>query len=468
NATDNVTRSVSVSAPPPPNQPPVAAFPAPNCSGLTCSFTDQSSDPDGTIASRQWNFGDGSATSSQANPSHTYATGGTYTVRLTVTDNANATNEVTPSVTVQAPPPPNQAPVAAFPAPSCSGLTCSFTDQSSDPDGTIASRQWNFGDGSATSSQANPSHTYAAGGTYTVRLTVTDNANATDEVTHSVTVQAPPPPNQPPVAAFPAPSCSVLTCSFTDQSSDPDGTIASRQWNFGDGTATSSQANPSHTYATGGTYTVRLTVTDNANATDEVTHSVTVQAPPPPNQPPVAAFPAPNCNFLTCSFTDQSSDPDGTIASRQWNFGDGSATSSQANPSHTYGSGGTYTVRLTVTDNANATDEVTHSVTVQAPPPPNQPPVAAFPAPNCSGLTCSFTDQSSDPDGTIASRQWNFGDGSATSSQANPSHTYGSGGTYTVRLTVTDNDNATDNVTRSVSVTAPPPPNQPPVAAFPA
>src|SRR5947208_2695465 len=132
---------------------------------------------------------------------------------------------------------------------------------------------------------------------------------------------------------------------------------------------------------------MRTTVTDNTNATNEVTHSVTVQAPPPPNQPPVAAFPAPNCSGLTCSFTDQSSDPDGTIASRQWNFGDGTATSSQANPSHTYAAGGTYTVRLTVTDNANATDEVTHRVTVQAPPPPHPPPLAAFPAPNCSGLT---------------------------------------------------------------------------------
>ncbi|HMH81596.1 MAG TPA: PKD domain-containing protein, partial [Gemmatimonadales bacterium] len=235
-----------------------------------------------------------------------------------------------------------------------------------------------------------------------------------------------------------------------------------RQWNFGDGTATSSQANPSHTYGSGGTYTVRLTVTDNDNATDNVTRSVTVIAPPPPNQPPTAAFPAPNCSGLTCSFTDQSSDADGTIASRDWDFGDGTTHSSQANPSHTYGSGGTYTVRLTVTDNDNATDNVTRNVTVTAPPPPNQPPTAAFPPPNCSELTCSFTDQSSDPDGSIASRQWNFGDGTATSSQANPSHTYGSGGTYTVRLTVTDNDNATDNVTRSVTVTAPPPPNRPP------
>src|SRR5436309_3393456 len=382
-----------------------------------------------------------------------------YTLRATASGLTDATSSAFAVAAL-----PNQSPTAAFPAPSCSGLTCSFTDQSSDPDGTIASRQWNFGDGSATSSQANPSHTYAAGGTFTVTLTVTDNQNATGSVSHPVTVTAPPPPNQPALAAFPAPSCSGLTCSFTDQSTDPDGTIASRQWNFGDGSATSSQANALPIYAAGGTFTVTLTVTDNQNATGSVSHPVTVTAPPPPNQPPTAAFPAPSCSGLTCSFTDQSTDPDGTIASRQWNFGDGTATSSQANPSHTYTAGGTFTVTLTVTDNQNATGSVSHPVTVTAPPPPNQPPSVSAGAPNCSGLTCSFTDESTDPDGTIASRQWNFGDGSATSSQANPSHTYTAGGTFTVTLTVTDNQNATGSVSHPVTVTAPPPPNQPPTA----
>src|SRR5213079_1533041 len=92
---------------------------------------------------------------------------------------------------------------------------------------------------------------------------------------------------------------------------------------------------------------------------------------------------------------------------------------------------------------------------VQAPPPPNQPPTAAFSAPNCSGLTCNFTDQSSDPDGTIATRDWDFGDGSTHVSQANPTHTYAAGGTYTVRLTVTDNGGASAQATRSVTGTRP-------------
>ncbi|GAP66722.1 protease [Mizugakiibacter sediminis] len=80
----------------------------------------------------------------------------------------------------------NVPPVANF-SYVANGLTVNFTDSSTDSDGTIASRSWNFGDG-ATSTATNPSHTYAAAGTYTVSLTVTDNGGATNTKTQSVTV----------------------------------------------------------------------------------------------------------------------------------------------------------------------------------------------------------------------------------------------------------------------------------------
>ena len=82
----------------------------------------------------------------------------------------------------------NAAPTANFTY-TTSGLTASFTDTSSDSDGSIVSRSWNFGDGS-TSSSANPSHTYASAGTYTVTLTVTDDDSATNTKTQSVTVSS--------------------------------------------------------------------------------------------------------------------------------------------------------------------------------------------------------------------------------------------------------------------------------------
>jgi PKD repeat protein len=87
----------------------------------------------------------------------------------------------------------NVPPTASF-TNSCSGLTCSFTDTSTDSDGTISSRSWNFGDG-GTSTATNPSHTYAADGTYTVSLTVTDNGGATGSTSKSVTVSSGGTPN---------------------------------------------------------------------------------------------------------------------------------------------------------------------------------------------------------------------------------------------------------------------------------
>jgi subtilisin family serine protease len=87
------------------------------------------------------------------------------------------------------------------------------------------------------------------------------------------------------------------------------------------------------------------------------------------------------------------------------------------------------------------------------PPPENVPPTANFTL-SCSDLTCSFTDTSTDSDGAIVSRAWNFGDG-ATSTATNPSHTYAAGATYTVTLTVTDDDGATGTTAKSVPVSAP-------------
>ncbi|HEU4662928.1 MAG TPA: PKD domain-containing protein [Dokdonella sp.] len=166
------------------NVPPVANFGA-TTNGLTANFTDSSTDSDGSIASRSWTFGDG-GTSTATNPSHTYASAGTYSVSLTVTDNGGATNTRTSSVTVSSG--SNVPPVANFTF-STSGLTASFTDSSTDSDGTIASRAWTFGDG-GTSTATSPSHTYASAGTYSVALTVTDNGGATNTKTSSVTVNA--------------------------------------------------------------------------------------------------------------------------------------------------------------------------------------------------------------------------------------------------------------------------------------
>ena len=430
-AADTATVSIGVGGVP--NQDPTASFSF-SCSNLTCSFTDGSADPDGTVVAWSWQFGDG-GTSDLQNPQHTFATAGAFDVTLTVTDDGGATDDVMRQVSVN---PQNQGPTASFSV-VCDLLSCDFTDASTDSDGTVEAWSWQFGDG-ATSDQKNPQHTYAAGGAYSVTLEVTDNAGGPGQAAQQV------PAKEKPLADFSF-LCDGRVCQFADQSTDPDGSIIARNWTFGDG-ASSSQTNPSHTYSADGNYDVRLIVTDNASAKDTVTRDVgAVQ----PNQPPVAAF-SNTCPDLSCEFTDESTDADGTVEEWQWNFGDGS-TSTARNPSHTYASEATYTVTLTVTDDDGAPSDpaATREISVS---PANQGPTADFTF-SCVNLVCQFTDGSEDPDGTIASRSWDFGDGNG-SALTNPTHAFASKGEYTVKLDVTDNDGATGQISKPVSVNTTP------------
>jgi PKD repeat protein len=323
-----------------PMRMPVATFKF-ICRGTTCNFdASGSKDLYGTITSYSWNFGD-QATGTGATVTHTYASGGAYSAKLTVTDNDAATGTKMQTVTIN--------PVASFTF-SCNGLTCSFDGSGSkDLSATITSYAWNFGDGTSGAG-ITFGHTYAVGNSYQVRLTVTDSIGATGIQSQTVSV------NSPPAASFTF-ACNLLTCSFDGSGShDSDGTITAYAWNFGDGTIGSGLA-ASRTYAVGGQYTVTLTVTDNVGATNPQSQTVIA------NSPPVASFTF-SCSSFTCSFNGFASrDSDGTITSYAWKFGDGTTGSGPA-VSHTYKAPGTYMVALTVTDNGGATSVQSNSVTV--------------------------------------------------------------------------------------------------------
>jgi len=149
------------------------------------------------------------------------------------------------------------------------------------------------------------------GGTYYLEVSGAGSANYSDYgslgqyfISGTIPTQA----NGPPTAAYGF-SCMELDCSFTDQSTDSDGSISSWSWDFGDGSSSSSR-NPAHTYATSGSYTVRLVVTDDQGATGSVSQTVTVAQTP--TDPPSSGG-AINFNDYTLSGYGGSQDRKGVV-----------------------------------------------------------------------------------------------------------------------------------------------------------
>ncbi|MGB7337512.1 MAG: PKD domain-containing protein, partial [Phototrophicaceae bacterium] len=271
--TQTTTTNIVVNAAP---EAPVVSFtanPNPVIAGESVIFNNTTLNADSYI----WDFGDGGS-SIEISPSYSYVVAGTYTVELSATG-AGGTETTTLDVVVEAAPPPVVEPVAAFtgaPNPVVAGNAIAFSNTSTD----ALSYAWDFGDG-GSSTEVNPSYSYAVAGNYTVSLTATGAEGSTpSSATLLVTVESAPPSVVEPVAAFtgaPNPVVEGNAIAFSNTSTD----ALSYAWEFGDG-GSSTEVNPSYSYAVAGNYTVSLTATGAEGSTPSTaTLDVVVEAAAP-------------------------------------------------------------------------------------------------------------------------------------------------------------------------------------------
>ena len=172
----------------------------------------------------------------------------------------------------------NQAPTAKFWY-TCNGLTCSFHGgTSTDSDGTITKYFWKPEAGQPGKKGSVVEHTFTAGGTYNVGLTVTDDDGAKSAIRKDVTVLDPAEVgNLPPNNRWWS-RCNGLTCEFFgSRSNDPDGQIVSFFWKFEPGLPGRRGETETYTFSGPGSYNVGLTVKDNEGAKTGKRRVVTVQ-----------------------------------------------------------------------------------------------------------------------------------------------------------------------------------------------
>ena len=357
---------------------------------------------------------------------------------------------------LQPPGPSNQPPTALFsisPASGQVGQWLQFDASSSqDPDGSIVGYAWEYGDG-ASETGVTRYHSYAAAGVYTARLTVTDDDGATATTTHTVSVSAPAPSNQPPTAAFtvsPASGSPGTWFTFNAAGSqDTDGSIVSYTWEYGDG-ASGTNVTDYHAYASAGTYTARLTVTDNDGASNSTTRSVVVQTAAMPDLSVQSVTFTPSNptigQSLTFTIIVRNS---GTASAGQFRVRLQGSASSRQTYITSLASGASRTITLSlplttspetfivtaddfgqVSESNESNNTRTTTATATAVPVVAE---AGGPYSGTVGTSVSFSGTGSS--GPITAYFWSFGDGTSTQG-ITVSHSYSVAGTYTVSLTV--------------------------------
>ncbi len=274
-----------------------------------------------------------------------------------------------------------------------------------------------------------------------------------------------PPTNAPTTPSMPSgPSQGFLHTiySFTTSAIDPDNDTIQYGWDMNgdhiidDWTMFYPSGNLitfNYTWHSPGTYNISVKAADKYSVKSNWSASWSVHINSPPNADFITTPEFPT-DLITIHFNSTATDDDGVIVSWRWDFGDGSNSTNQ-NSTHRYADDGLYKVELTVYDNRGQSDNITKFIEVL-----NVAPTAnyRYNASFRGSLNVSFHDNSTDPDGTIISWYWLFGDGNHSTIR-NPTHLYSNFGRYNVTLIVWDDDGSFDDITKNITLVNAPPYN---------
>ena len=380
----------------------------------------------GTNVVYTWDVGDGTPPQTGASVEHVYPAVGAYTAYVTATNRAGSQVQST-TVTVTDIPP-----IARFVSSSPNRQNQATIFQSFSA-GTNLTYEWDFGDGSppVSTGTALVTHTFAALGTFTAVLTASNSAGRSS-VTGTVEIIV---AVRPPVASFNSSSPDELgqTTAFinTSQAGGDDEPTVVYAWDLGDGEF-SSDKHPVHIYATSGSYTVQLTITNSVSCD---TYSDTVLITDAPIHGLAAQNTSPtwlgNATALSATVTA------GTNVVYTWNLGDGSPPQTGAAIQHTYPAAGIFTAWVTAT---NGVSSQTQSTTVTI----ADVPIGSLwagndsPTPLGSPTTLSATVKAA----TGVTYIWDLGDGAPLQTGAQIQHTYSAIGTFSARVTAVNGDSS--------------------------
>ncbi|MFT5919262.1 MAG: PKD repeat protein [Granulosicoccus sp.] len=440
--TESKTAYIEVFTPPTPLTTPSQTL---GCYPMDVAFADNSTPGSSPISTWSWDFGDG-GTSTFQNPTNSYGLAGTFDVTLLLTDENGCSGNTTFNDLIET---NDNTPTAFFsadPTLSCNPpVDVNFANSSFGGTGNL-SYSWHFGDGQS-STTSSPTNTYNTAGLYTISLMATDQLGCSDSVAFVDHVNI-----LDNVGVDFTPSSTAICLgeeiSFQDISNP---TPIFWQWNFGDGTASTSQ-NPSHTYLAAGTYSVSLTAFYQGSCNDIVVYNNLITVA----ESPVVAF-SPNgtqsCQLPFEVAFNNTSSGSGPFT-YNWQFGDGQSSSALENPTHLYTSPGVFDIILTVENAIGCQSQLVQNdlINLTATTADFLPDVFGF----CQPLEVNFEDLSSS-ESNIVDWEWDFGDGGSSTDQ-NPSYTYQDTGIFDVTLIIENVLGCTDTLTRPsyVFVSVPP------------